>query len=61
MVSNDLGHYAIERVYSDPSAAHERANKFKSDGAFRVVIEPERGRFVLTAWFMNREMALAAA
>lgn len=59
MLSNKSGHYAVERVYGDPSAAHERATKFRNNGSYRVVIEPERGRFVVTAWFESYEKALA--
>ncbi|NIP44086.1 MAG: hypothetical protein GWO28_15580 [candidate division Zixibacteria bacterium] len=59
--TNENGHYALERVYSDPSAAHERATKFKNNGSYRVVIEPERGRFVVTAWFKSYEEALKGA
>ena len=60
MLSNESGHYAVERVYSDPSAAHERGNAFKNKGAYHVVIEPVRGRYVLTAWFESCELALQA-
>lgn len=45
-------HYTIELIYSDPSAAHERALRFKADGSYRCVIEPlPSGRYVLTACF----------
>ena len=60
MIAGDNGHYAIERVYSDPSAAHERGLRFQSRGAYRVIVEPVQGRYVLTAWFQTYEAALAA-
>lgn len=60
MLTNEQGHCAIERVYSDPSAAYDRAAIFKARGAYRVVVEPDSGRHVLTAWFYNRETALRA-
>ena len=53
--------YAIEMMYSDPSAAHERALKMKACGAFRCVIEPLNGRFILTGWFRSSDEALEGA
>lgn len=50
-------HYAIERVYSDLSAAHERGQRFKQRGAYRVTVEPEGGRYIVTAWFRSLEEA----
>lgn len=58
MITNEDNHCAIERVYGDPSAAHQCAMKFKSKGSYRVLIEPERGRFVVTAWFLTHTQAL---
>jgi len=60
MLTNESGHYAIERVYSDPSAAHEKGMRLKSRGAYRVTIEPDHGRYVLTAWFLTCEQATKA-
>ncbi len=72
MLADDRGHVAIERCYSDPSAAHERALKFQAAGAYRVTIEPPEldtyphaplpaGCHLVTAWFHSAVSALAAA
>ena len=49
------GRYTIQVVYSDPSAAHERANRLKSHGAYRVRITPQRGRYLVEASFRSKE------
>ena len=62
MIANDTDHYGIERAYCDPSAAHERALRFKAAGAYRCLIEPlPSGRHIVTAWFTTCEAALEAA
>lgn len=63
MLGNEEGHYGIERVYSDPSAAHERALQFRARGAYRVVISPLDGmprRYCVVAWFTTLAEATAA-
>jgi len=40
--------------YNDPSAAHERALRFKTAGAYRVTIEPRHGVYWVTAWFYSK-------
>jgi hypothetical protein len=55
MLVNDLGHVALERIYSDPSAAHERALVF-GRYAYRVTVEPSNGSFIVTAWFYDEKL-----
>ena len=45
-----------EAIYSDPSAAHEKALRLKSDGAASIKITPRSGRYILR--WMERETAV---
>ncbi len=54
-------HHMVELLYSDPSAAHDRAMRLKMKGSYRVTIIPQsspRGRrFAVQAWFRNEAEA----
>jgi hypothetical protein len=40
----------IDLVYQDPSAAHEKALSLQLQGAYRILISPDRGGYRLTAF-----------
>lgn len=41
----------VEFEYSDPSAAHEKGLRLQAEGAYRVLITPKKGKYLLQAWF----------
>ena len=60
MLSNEYGHYAIERVYGCVEDATSSLERFSARGAYSVSVDAVRDYFVMTAWFSCSEVALCA-
>ena len=64
--NGEYQYFRVKRDYSDPSAAHEAANKFKNHGAYSVRIEPgydqypAHPKYTVFAWFKTHEEAKEA-
>jgi hypothetical protein len=63
MITDGEGNYAIERIYSDPDFAKNRAKRFEKKGSHKVSIEAKRNghMHIVTAWFDDYDKAIEAA